>query len=32
MKHSSLVRGVAIAGVVALILGALLPALSAFNF
>ena len=32
MKNSSFVRGVAIAAVLALIIGALLPALSAFNF
>jgi hypothetical protein len=32
MKKNSLIKGVAVAGVVALILGALLPALSAVNF
>ncbi len=32
MKSSTVVRGVAIAGVLAIILGALFPALSAFNY
>jgi hypothetical protein len=32
MKSSSLIRGVAIAGVLAIILGALLPALSAIPY
>jgi len=32
MKKNALIKGIAIAGVVALILGALLPAFSAFNF
>lgn len=32
MKQSALVKGVAIAGVLAIILGALLPALGAVNY
>lgn len=32
MKQQSLIRGIAIAGVIAIIIGALLPALSAINF
>lgn len=32
MKQNPIIKGVAIAGVIALIFGALLPALSAINF
>lgn len=32
MKTQSLIRGIAIAGIVAIMLGALLPALSMFNY
>lgn len=32
MKTQSLIRGIAIAGIVAIILAALLPAMGAFNY
>jgi hypothetical protein len=32
MKSNTLIRGIAIAGVLAIILGAMLPALSAINY
>ncbi len=32
MKTQSLIRGIALVGVIALLLGALLPALSMFNY
>lgn len=32
MKQQKLIRGIAVAGVIAIILGALLPAISAINF
>ena len=32
MKQQALIRGIAIAGVIAIIIGALLPALSAINY
>lgn len=32
MKSQTLIRGIAITGIVAILLGALLPALSSFNY